>query len=172
MADCIPKDSPQNWISIDPEKNAIQIKIKNTIINIKKEPYQVLLLTAVMLFLAALFNRSNSGMDIQINDTYFVFAVQHFQFALSFLLIATWLVYVVTPKWLYSKMLTWAHIILTLVGCLLIQPVMQGTGLPRRYYDMDSTHTNMLFNPEFIIAMVMMAQVIYLVNVVLGRLKQ
>jgi len=43
-------------------------------------------------------------------------------------------------------------------------------GLPKRYYDMGGTHTNLLFNPEFIIAMVMMAQVIYLVNVVLGRL--
>lgn len=145
--------------------------MKNTILHIKKEPYKLLLLTAILLFLAALFNRSNSGIDIQINDTYIVFPVQHFQFALSLLLIAIGLLYVATKNRLYSTMLIWAHIILTLVGCLLIQPFIRGTG-PRRYYEMGGTHTNLLFNPEFIIAMVMMAQVIYLVNVVLGRLKQ
>jgi heme/copper-type cytochrome/quinol oxidase subunit 1 len=91
----------------------------------------------------------------------------------------------VTKNILYSKALTWTHIILTIAGCIFILTLpylltnsYEGlAGIPRRYYDIDQSKTYQFFGKLTTTAVIfafilVIGQLTYLVNLVMGLTKR
>ena len=153
-------------------------------VRLKQSPYNLLLLTSILLFIVGLFS-SNSAMDIHMHDTYFVFPLTYFIWTPSIILFIFWLLYLLTKKNLYSIKLTWTHIILTIATCVFILTLpflltnsYEGlAGMPRRYYDIGQSKTYQFFGKltktvivtAFILAL---GQLTYLLNLFLGVSKR
>ncbi len=74
------------------------------------------------------------------HDTYFIIAQTHIFLLLAILAFVVWSFYFLTNKMLYSKALTWTHVIITILTLALFAATLFfGEGLlnlrPRRYYD-------------------------------------
>ncbi|HYE54987.1 MAG TPA: hypothetical protein VD996_09100 [Chitinophagaceae bacterium] len=89
--------------------------------NIKTKPYHLLLFAGIVFVLLSFFaNNQNNTLDLHLHDTYYIIATMHVLWALAFLALLTWTLYTVTSGFLYSKVLTWAHVGLTLVTLLFL----------------------------------------------------
>jgi heme/copper-type cytochrome/quinol oxidase subunit 1 len=95
-------------------------KTSNTTPNImkqcRKRPYHLLLLTALIFgFMAAFTIDPTQQLDIILHDTYFI--VTHSQIVMLLALIALllWTLYVLTNKLLYSRTLSWIHIVMSIL---------------------------------------------------------
>src|SRR5688572_4819771 len=73
-----------------------------------------------MLILISFLINQNTTIDIHVHDTYFVIAQAHFLWVFVFILWILWSLYFLTRKVLYSKSLTWIHVIITLLAVLLL----------------------------------------------------
>ncbi|MGJ7031162.1 hypothetical protein [Niabella hirudinis] len=105
---------------------------------LKRMPYVLLLVTAIVLFIAGLFTSTKTTIDIHLHDTMLVVAQAHILGFAAFFLFLLWLIYMATHRILFSNKLTWFHILATLV--LLVFVLWYGyrhlNGLlvsPRRY---------------------------------------
>lgn len=82
-------------------------------------PYRLLVFTSLMLaFISMLF--SGETVDIHLHDTYYIISIAQIFKVLSFLLLLLWLLYKLTSKLLLSRLLSRAHIILTIITLVLI----------------------------------------------------
>jgi cytochrome c oxidase subunit 1 len=139
--------------------------------------------TAILLFIVGLFS-FNSAMDIQFHDTYYVFPLTYFIWTPSIILVAFWLVYLVTRNVLFSKALTWTHVTLTTIACIFILTLpyfvtnsFEGiAGMPRRYYDIGQSKTYQIFGQltkttVVIIFVLLIGQLTYLLNFFIGLYK-
>jgi cytochrome c oxidase subunit 1 len=149
-------------------------------LRIKKQPYQLFILAAIILFIAGLFS-FNAALDIHMHGTYYVFSLTYFIWAFAFILFIFWLLYLATKNILFSKSLSWTHIILTIIGCVFILTIPFFTtnsyeglaGMPRRYFDIGQSKTykinSNLTKTEVILVFLLVAgQVTFLLNFVIG----
>ena len=121
--------------------------------NFKKRPYNLLLLTSVLIFIASFFVL-NETFDIHWHDTYFIIALPHLFWGTIILLLTLWTICLSTYRFLFSKYLTWAHIILTVAASVLLVAVSSYSnnyyhglaGMPRRYYDYGSWGALLKYN--------------------------
>jgi hypothetical protein len=117
-------------------------------LKLKQKPYHLLLLAAILLFVAGLFCFS-SVIDVHIHHTYYVFPLTYFIWLPASILLIIWLIYLIAKNMLVSKTLSWTHVILTIVGCifLLSTPCFmtnsddQLAGMPRHYHDIGQSKT-------------------------------
>jgi cytochrome c oxidase subunit I len=143
----------------------------------KQRPHNLLLLTAILLFIAAL-SGFNSGFDIYFHGTYYVVSSI---WPLTIILISFWLVYWFTSHILFSKALTWTHIILMIICSMLlvIIPLIFTysyagiAGAPRRYYDYSSFNgfkINENLTPKILITIfiLLLGQTIFVLNLIVG----
>ncbi|MEX6690666.1 hypothetical protein QTN47_24380 [Danxiaibacter flavus] len=88
-------------------------------IGLPRQPFDLFLLTTILLFIFPFFTWRNS-IDFHLHDTYFVVSAVYpvWLLALGFLLI--WTIYKLTNRILWTRYLTWFHIISTLVVLILI----------------------------------------------------
>jgi heme/copper-type cytochrome/quinol oxidase subunit 1 len=162
----------------------ISLYFKRHSMRLKQRPYNLLLLTSILLFIVGLFS-FNSAMDIHLHDTYFVFPLTYLMWIPSVILLIFWLLYLLTKKFLYSKALIWTHIISTIVGSVFILafPFLltnshEGlAGIPSRYYDIGQSKTYQFFGnltkTTVVIAFILTAgQLTYLINFVVGLYKR
>ena len=90
--------------------------MKSNKLQIRNKPYHLLLLTGLILvFTSVFFYDRNSTVDLHVLDTYFVIAHAHILWLLAIMASAVWIIYLLTKKILYSKALTWSHVIITLL---------------------------------------------------------
>jgi cytochrome c oxidase subunit I len=149
-------------------------------LRLKQRPYNLLLLTAVLLFVAELIS-INSALAIGLHDTYYTFPLTYFIWTPTFLLVLFWFLYVATKHFLFSKALVWAHIVLTIITSVyilalpfLLSKTFEGlAGMPRRYYDIGQTKTFTFFvyfaKSAILLAFVLaLGQLTYLVNLGVG----
>jgi len=150
----------------------------------KERPYNLLLLTAILLFIAGLFS-GNFPIDILLHDTYFVLPITYLLWFPSFVLAFFWLLYLLTKRFLFSKVLMWTHITLTIICSVFIHvipylSVYSSAGLagaPRRYYDNDISNKYRVFNNMNTIILLtlivlLLGQLIYFVNLIIGFYKR
>ena len=149
----------------------------------KQKPYNLLLLTGLILVLTSFFVlKQNNSVDIHIHDTYFVIARTHVFWFLAILALFVWTLYLLTNKILYSKALTWIHVIITILTLLLFaftlsfgDSFMNST--PRRNYDysdwnsFDNT-TGFTKAIAISIFVLLYGQVIYVINFIAGLIKR
>src|SRR5687767_13087330 len=110
--------------------------------NFKERPYNLLLLTSLGILIASFFAFGRT-FDIHLHDTYFIIAIAPLFWVTVFLLLIIWSLYLLTKQFLFSKILTWIHIILTVATSVFLVGISfysndsyKGlAGMPRRYFD-------------------------------------
>jgi heme/copper-type cytochrome/quinol oxidase subunit 1 len=127
-----------------------------------------------------LFTQSNS-IDFHLHDTYFIVANTHIFWFLGTIAFIIWTLYLVTNKILFSKTLTWIHIIISILTILLLilslyfrNATLNTTA--RRYYDFsnwDSLDNYTTFTKVFgkVLLILILGQLLFFINLVMGLLK-
>jgi hypothetical protein len=85
-------------------------RIKKILLN---QPYGLFAVIALIIFLLAFFVKERT-IDIHTHDTMFVFSLAHIFWAITILLFLGWGIYKLVVKVLWSKYLTWFHVVTTL----------------------------------------------------------
>ena len=145
----------------------------------KERPYNLLLLTAILLFIVALFS-FNVPVDIHFPDTYYIVPLALLIWLPTIILVLFWLLYLLTKRFLFFKILTWIHIILTIIFSILILilPFVFTTsftviGTPRPYYDFNGLHRgNITEMIPLILLILLLGQATYFVNLLVGIIKK
>lgn len=147
----------------------------------KRKPYNLLLLTGLVLVLTSFFvSKQDDSVDIHIHDTIFVIAHTHIFWLLAILSFFVWVLYILTNGILYSKALVWAHVIITnltllLLGLILFFGSSFGNPTPGRYLnssDWNFFENYIAFTKAIGITMfvLMIGQMIFVINFILGLL--
>ncbi len=150
---------------------------------LKTGPYHLLFFTSIILFIGGLFGYE-STIDIHIRATYFIIPLSYLVWVPAIFLFVLWILYLLTKKFLYSKILLWLHIILTIITSLfmLIVPYISTyayggkAGSPRQYneygelnqFKMFSNITNILVT---ILVFFILVQLAYFINLFVGMYK-
>jgi cytochrome c oxidase subunit I len=150
----------------------------------KKRPYNLLLLTAVIILIASFFT-FNHTIDIHFNDTYFIIATKLSFWIIIILLLIFWILYLLAKSILFSKVLTWINVILLVVTSIFFVAIcfysnyfyVGLAGMPRRYYDYNSWNTLTFYNNLtkgvlVTILLDILGLIIFIINLVLGLFKK
>jgi cytochrome c oxidase subunit 1 len=141
------------------------------------KPYDLLLITSVLLLITSFFPLQ-STLDLHLHDTYFVIAVSHITWVLSLFLFLMWGIYRLLSEVLFSRVMTWLHVLLTVIPLVIImiiiirQSLSIPAGMPRRYvdYNWSAFESFQRYNTFIsVIAMVcILCQPVIILNVALG----
>lgn len=150
--------------------------------NFKRRPYHLLLLTAILFFIATFFV-NNQALDMHLHDTYFIISLPHLFWLIIILLLIFWMLYLFTKRILFSKVLTWTHIVLLVLTSISLVPILfysnfQGKARsPRRYYDINNWET--MAQPDglakgivVIFGAIFLGVLIYVINFIMGLIKR
>lgn len=151
---------------------------------LKQRPYNLLLLIAILLFIAGLFS-FNTLIDIHLHDTYVVFPLSFLVWLPAIILFVFWFIYLVTKQFLFSKKLMWTHIILTIITSLSLLTLPYLTtyssegvpGMPRRYYDYGEFNrlkiwSNLTNLAVITFVILLLGQLTYFINLFVGLYKR
>lgn len=146
---------------------------------IKEKPFLLLLIPLVFFFTIS-FILTNESIDIQLHDTYFVIAQQQILITISlgFLLILG--LYSLFQRFLWSKKLTWIHVITTSVLLLYIfffSILFSSFEVPRRYYtynEFENFYQYAIINNTISISAILLffMQFLLLINIIIGIIKK
>jgi len=141
--------------------------------NIKERPYGLLLYTAIAFLIAPVFIPT---IHIDFHDkTMFSISLAIIAWIFPLFLIFFWLLYLLTKRFLCSKAITWAHVLIT-VSTTIFFVILLYIGInplppaSRSYYDTSLIDRHKLIGNITHIAFIIFVygQCIYLVNVLLG----
>lgn len=144
-----------------------------------KKPYQLLLYAGIVLILMSFLElNQTTTFDLHLRDTYFVIAGTHIFWLLAILTFFLWTLYLLTSKILYSKTLTWIHVIVTILTLTLFLLILCFgerflNPLPRRYYDFSQWNSYSAYNSNMkaiviSIFVLLSGQIIFVVNLIAG----
>nr|WP_067056307.1 hypothetical protein [Mucilaginibacter sp. L294] len=86
-------------------------------LNLKKRPFQIFVLTSVVLFILSFFSVAKST-NVSVNDIHIEISWNIVYKVLSAFLLLMWLLYIFIKKRLLSKKLIWAHALATILPIL------------------------------------------------------
>ncbi|OJY85720.1 MAG: hypothetical protein BGP14_17380 [Sphingobacteriales bacterium 44-15] len=140
-------------------------------------------MTGLIFILTSFFVlKQDRSVDIHLHDTYFVIVHTHILWLFAVLALFVWALYLLTGKILYSKALTWTHVIITILTLLLFAfTLFWGDSFlnpaPRRYYDYSSWNSfdNYTIFTKAIgitIFVLLVGQLIFIINFMVGLFKR
>lgn len=142
-------------------------------LNFKDRPYRLLLFTAIALTLFLFFLQIR-GVTFQ-NRTMFLVPPIIIAWTIPVLLMFFWMVYLLTSRFLFSKAITWTHVIITIFTAILIVTVLYSGINPlepaaRRYNDTSLLNKQELIakSLQFILGALLCGQMTYVINILLG----
>jgi len=110
--------------------------------------------------------------------------MEYLFWAIIILLLILWALYLLTNRFLFSKVLIWTHIILTVTTSVFLMAISfysndyyKGlAGMPRRYYDYNSWDTFILYNnltKGVLVTFLLMSLGLcaYIINLIIGLFK-
>ena len=140
------------------------------------QPYHLLGLFGLLIFLLSLSFNNTSTLDFHIHDTVFIISIPHVLKTLTALLLFFWLIYKFTIQILFSKAVMWIHIISILLFTFYVAALssnIQNTG--------ETGHSNWSkferisdanFIASTIILLFLLGQVLFLFNIIAGLIKR
>jgi hypothetical protein len=135
-----------------------------TILNIKESPYGMLLFTAIAL-LIAFVSPAFAGIDLQ-DMTMFSLPLTTVVWMIPMFLILLWLLYLVTKGFLYSKIFTTIHVLVTVLAIVLIVTMLYiGINPSQAVTERHAFIGNII---QILVMLFVGGQFIYLANVLLG----
>jgi len=148
------------------------------VLKLFQKPYNLFLPIAVGLFLIGLFNFS-APLEIHLHDTYYVLRLAHLFIVPATLLAVLWLIAYFTEKYMFSKILTWIHVLLSVAAAIfLIATVFSAYKEPAPLPETPKTTEAYLeyakreaWSTAGAIIAFLFAQLIQLVNLILGLIK-
>jgi len=152
-------------------------------LKIRQRPYDLLPLAGLLLILISFLSLSQiSALDIHLQDTYFVVAGAYIIRLLGIAALFIWTLYLMTNGMLYSKVLTWAHVIVTIVTLVLFASSLfiddnYTNTTPRRYYDYTNWHSLDMYSTfmkvlVYAICVSLLGQVLFVINLIAGLFKR
>lgn len=149
-------------------------------IKIAERPYQLLFFTALLLILLSAFVGKGS-LDVKLGEgMYYIDGVFVLR-AVGMFLLLNWLLYRFTQRLMFSKVLIWLHVIISIavVAFLTIVLFKSGVQHPQRYFDYTYTTVtdmNLLRRIRFIVPLcvilIIIAQALFFINLLLGILRR
>lgn len=152
--------------------------------NFKERPYNLLLLTAILILIASFFT-SGQILDIHLHDTMFVITIEYVFGLLIILLLLFWILHWATRRFLFSKALIWIHVIASALSSLFLAVALlyaedrnkELAGMPRRYIDKEDWQ--MAGNPDYLrdgmtiaVLLLIAGFLIYFINLIMGLVKK
>jgi heme/copper-type cytochrome/quinol oxidase subunit 1 len=137
-----------------------------------RRPYHLLLLTAIVLFIASFFY-GDETFDIHLHDTYYVIAIWHLLRSGAMLLSVIWLAYLIIFRWL-NRYLTWIHLVTTFlcIGLFVTLPywlpIFAGNGemsLPHSYLEMSALYNNNMDKLQAFVLFAIAGQLFFVANI-------
>ena len=154
------------------------MKYKNlTLLNFEKRPFELFALMAVLLFIASLAPSAKS-IDVNLLDTYYVVSINWLFKPLAMVLCVIWLIYIFTNSMLLSLKLTWVHTIMSVIAIVVLVSALTFnipySTAPARYYAFAEPESIINWKTMYagVVIMLFIAQLIFIVNVLGGLLKQ
>jgi cytochrome c oxidase subunit 1 len=155
-----------------------------TFLDLKKRPYELLGIMALLLFLVS-FVPSNSSLDINMHDAYFVIANVNLCRIASGTFLFLWSMNILFRQYLVSDRLNRLYVAGTilslLVTAIIFIPFKQSMNVPRRYYAFDEFEKmrswysyNTVITICFIMGLLLftVSQVVFIINVITGVLRK
>ena len=140
------------------------------------QPYHLLGLFGLLIFLLSLSFNNTSTLDFHIHDTVFIISIPQVLKTLTALLLFFWLIYTFTIQILFSKAVMWIHIISMLLFTFYVAALssnIQNTG-QTRYSNWASferiSDTNSI--TRIFILLFLVGQLLFLFNIVAGLIKR
>lgn len=136
------------------------------------QPYILLGSVALLLLLCSFFLAAKT-IDIHLHDTYYILSTAHlFRFFSTFLFVFA-VVYRIADGRLFSKRLTWIHIIATLVAPILLFYFIFCSQVEMRYLDVSLCDRFNTLNHFFYWAICgfLIAQALFILNIIGGMFK-
>ena len=150
----------------------------------KDRPYNLLLLTAVLILIASFF-ASDQTLDFHLHDTYYIIATAHSFWIIIILLLIFRTLYLLTKCILFSKVLTWLNVVLLVVTSIFLVTISFYSnnyhnglgGMPRRYYDYSSWNNfefydNLTKGVLVNILLLISGLIIFIINLAIGLFKK
>lgn len=135
-------------------------------LNIKEKPYGLLLLAAIGLSLTFVL-LPTTRIDIE-NITILSVPALGITWVIPLLLLFFWLLYILTKKFLYSRAITWIHVMITVIATILIVTVLYIGINPSQ---VANNRYELIGNAIQILSILfIVGQLSYLVNVLMGFL--
>ncbi len=135
--------------------------------NIKKVPYGLLLLTGIALLFVFVF-ASIANVSFQ-DKTVFSIPLAAAAWIFPLFLLSFWLLYVLTNRFLYSVVITWIHVLITVFATILIMTVLYLIGIKPSPSTIE--RPELIGNAIQILSIIfVLGQPIYLANVAAGLL--
>jgi heme/copper-type cytochrome/quinol oxidase subunit 1 len=133
------------------------------------------------LVLASFTLTQDRTIDIHLHDTYYVIAQGHVFIFLAFIVWFLWFLYLLTRKVLYSKTLTWIHVVTTLLTLLFLLSLLNFGGdifnlSSRRYLDASNWTTFNRYEQgmrriAYTLIVLLLGQIVFVVNLIVGIIK-
>lgn len=134
------------------------------LINFRKSPHGLLLITAISLFLVLTFS-SVANIDFQ-DKTMFSIPLTTMVKVIPILLLSLWFLYLLTNKLLYSRAIAQIHVLVTVLATILIVSVLYMGIKPSltttNNYELVGNAMQILF------LIFVLCQLMYLANIVMG----
>ncbi|MFN8282912.1 MAG: hypothetical protein U0U67_06835 [Chitinophagales bacterium] len=145
---------------------------------IKEKPFLLLLIPAILFFALSLIP-TNETTDIQLHDLFIVIAQQQIYIGITFIFFILFGLYMLFQNKLWSKKLTWIHIILTTVLFLYIFYIASilfpfSPESPRKYYSYNEFENYAIINKVISICTIILCffQFLFLANITIGVIKK
>jgi hypothetical protein len=135
-----------------------------SVLNIKENPFVLLLFTTIALLFALSF-RPIANIDFQ-DKTMFNVPLHSMVWIIPLLTLSFWLLYLLTKKFLYSKTITWIHVLITVISTLLIVTDLY-IGINPTKYTSDK-HELIGITMQILSLLFVFGQFTYFANVLLG----
>ena len=143
------------------------------------QPYFLFLLAGFFLVIAPVF-KFGQTIDFHFHDTYFVVSVKYFFWALSGFFVIMWGIYVLTDKFLWTKKLTWTHVLTTMFVFFILSsinlwhdkvlPPIKTDAIDFTIKIYEQKRERIIVYPLMVIFV--FGQAFYVVNLIVGFLKQ
>jgi hypothetical protein len=145
-------------------------------VKISQQPYRLFLFAGLFFLLASFLVSEKLTMDVHLHDTYFVLTYSVVFSCFAFLALVLWAFYQLTNRLLYSKKLTWAHVMLTIAAVLMFIGVIfwsNDSTAPKQYFDFSSFelfhwYSGSILCGAIAVSVFMLSQLLLLTNVIAG----